>query len=203
MEKACTRVHFVAVRRADGQPLVGAEAAAALRDEEAPVVARTRGRPEVEDELAMRLPADHIRAFGPPSECFAAAILEGRRDSAPGPDGIRCAAWNHASPPFWQALEAHAFRTFDGARLPQSDRGATCFAPKALNEEHCVRRDETRPITLLNITFKFTDTMCNTHLSAALHSYIDDRLSRTMFLTLKLLHSLSLFKGQRLPPRSS
>ncbi len=59
---------------------------------------------------------------------------------------------------------------------PQSERcGATCFTPKALSELHYVRRDESRPVTLVNITYKFIATLCNTHLSAALPAHIDDR----------------------------
>ncbi len=61
------------------------------------------------------------------------------------------------------ALEAHARGTFDGAQLPQSDRsGATCFIPKALSEQHHARRDETRPITLLSVSWKFIATFATT-----------------------------------------
>ena len=49
------------------------------------------------------------------------------------------------------------------------------LTPKALSELHYVRRDETRPITLLNVTYKFIATLCNSHLSQALPGYLGER----------------------------
>ena len=63
--------------------LVGAEVAAALRLHWAPVFARPRGRPEVDDELAMHLPADKVRAFGPPSLRKALPLPSWKVDETP------------------------------------------------------------------------------------------------------------------------
>ena len=113
-----------------------------------------------EDQLLRHIPENQLGAFsGAP--VLRSPCLQGKRDTAPGPDGLRQAAWYHAGSPFWNALEAHAYRTLDGARLPQSDRtGAMCFTSKALNEQNYVWLDETRPIALLSVTYKFIATLC-------------------------------------------
>ncbi len=95
---ACTRVQFMAVRREDGLPLVGCAAAELPRAHWAPDFAPSVGRPEVEDELAQHLPSDLLADFGPHLEGFAAAILEGKRDTAPGPDVLRFTTWKAAGP---------------------------------------------------------------------------------------------------------
>ncbi len=60
--------------------------------------------------------------------------------------------------------------------LSAADRqGATCFIPKSVDESLHVAPDLTRPITLMNVSYKVVATRCNWYITAILPDFIDDR----------------------------
>ncbi len=121
--KVCSRIAFSAVTVTTGDfPLTGCEAADALRAYRAHIFKAKLVDTAAENQLLTHIPENQLGVFSGPPESFAYLLLQGKRDTAPGPDGLRYAAWYHAGRPFWNAPEAHAHRTFDGARLPQSNR---------------------------------------------------------------------------------
>ena len=63
-----------------------------------------------------------------------------------------------------------------GGPLSAADRqGATCFISKSVDDSLCVAPDLTRPITLMNVSYKVVATRCNWYLTAILPDFIDDR----------------------------
>ncbi len=86
---------------------------------------------EAMDRFLAHGPADMIENSTFPDPGFVEEMMRGRRDSAPGPDGLWFAACLAAGPKFDGALEAHLKRLWDGGCFTDDDRSAVaCFIPK-------------------------------------------------------------------------
>ncbi len=65
---------------------------------------------------------------------------------------------------------------WNGGPLSAADhQGATCFIPTSVDESVYVAPDLTRPIALMNVSYKVVATRCNWYLTAILPDFIDDR----------------------------
>ena len=191
--KACSKVTFSGILvDPHPLPLFGAAAAEALRVAWAPVFAAKPTSTELEDRFVAHVPANAISNYDFPEAGFVEKMLSGKRDSSPGPDGLRYAAWCEAGPRFAGAIEAYIHRIWLGGRLSSEDRaGISCYIPKRPSPGG-LRPLEARPITMTNIPYKLVAALANSFIAEALPSYIDDRQKGFIKGRLGIEHILDL-----------
>lgn len=147
-----SRVSFAAVKGPAGPPLYGEDAARALGEKWSRVYAGSGTSAAQEDRFWVHVPSDQLEAEYFPVD-FSSGAGMGRRDSAPGPDGLRRAAWAASGPRFENALNAFLRRAWGRGGLAPRDRVALmCFLPKDAVVEGVMERAASRPISLIRPT---------------------------------------------------
>ncbi len=197
-KKACSRVSFsgILVPSADNEPalpVTGAAAAEALAAHWAPVFKAKVVHPDAEETLLRHIPAAQFPRTSLSGIDFATESLTQHRNSSPGPDGIRYIAWVAAGPPFVQTLTDYWDALLEGGTFNDDDRrGLTCFPPKGDDPPRYVPPSDTRPITLMNTSYKFVMGQANTLIAAVIPDHLDDRQKGFIRGRLGIEHVLSL-----------
>ncbi len=120
-----------------------------------------------EDSLAFHAHSNQLRDYDPPGDKAALDILSIRRDSGPGPDWLRYAILAATGSPVYASLTKYFSDAWRGSPPAEADQsGATCFTPKAFDERHQVLAEDTRPITLMSVTYKVAAAISNKHLAS-------------------------------------
>ena len=194
--KACSRVSFAGILEGspDGEPLLpltGAAAAAALVRHWGPAFRAKALFPAAEETLLCHITSDEIPATDLCDIDFVTQSLAEHRNTAPGPDRLRYAAWVAAGRLFEQALinyQSEMLRTFNiDNRL-----GLTFFPPKGDDPPTYVPPVDARPITFMNISYKFIMGQANLLLAAAIPEHLDDRQKGFIRGHLEIERALSL-----------
>lgn len=146
----------------------------------------------LEERFLAHVPGDQIGDVAVPTDFVGSALL-GRRDSAPGPDGLRYAAWAAVGPEFENAFGAYMGRVWAGEGLSSSDRVAlTCVLPKDCLVDGVMKGTASRPISLMNTSYRVIASSANQCLASALPAYIHERQKGFMRERLGIDHLIVL-----------
>lgn len=148
-----------------GHRFYGQDVARVLRKSWPRVFAGVDTSEAQEERFLMHTSSDRLDVVEFPLD-FVSRALVGRRDSAPGPDGLWCAAFAATWHRFEGALSAHLRRFWDGDGLAPPDRVVlTCFLPKDALVEGVVER-----VALC----RFVASLVTQCLASALPAHVDE-----------------------------